>query len=379
MKIAFTNARIFTGEAVLDGPAVLTEAGTVVGLAAEVPDGYATADLRGLSLAPGLVDLQVYGGQGRLFTTEPTPEAIAATHAEHRRGGTTHFQITYHTAPLAGMIEAADACRRYLARAGAGLLGLHLEGPYFNPAKRGAHLARYVRVPDETELQTLLDATAGLPTFLTLAPELLPEALLETLLNSPIRLSAGHSGATYRQAKEAFSRGIGLVTHLFNAMSPLESRAPGLVGAAFDSSAHASIIVDGIHVDYAAVRIARRVMGERLFLITDAVTEDPRGAYPFRFNQERQRFEDEAGTLSGSALTMMEAVRNTVQHVGLPLDEALRMASTVPARLVGQGGRLGRVAPGYEASFVLFDDALTVHGVVERGYLERFANAGSRA
>jgi N-acetylglucosamine-6-phosphate deacetylase len=372
MKVAFTHARVFTGNAVLDGQAVLTEASTVVGLSAEVPDGYETVDLAGLNLAPGLIDLQVYGGQGRLFTTEPTPEVIRATHEQHRRSGTTHFQITYHTNPLAGMLEAVEASRQYLAAGGPGLLGLHLEGPYFNPAKRGAHLDRYVRVPDRAELETLLDATRGLPTYLTLAPERLPDDLLKVLLNSPIRLSAGHSDATYRQAKHAFDRGVGLVTHLFNAMSQLGSREPGLVGAALDSGAYASIIADGIHVDYATIRIAKQLMGERLFLITDAVTEDPRGEYPFRFNAERGRFEDEAGTLSGSALTMWEAVRNGVRHVGIPLDEALRMASTVPARLVGLGDRLGRIAPGYEASGVVFDEALEVRGVLENGSFNWF-------
>lgn len=372
MKIAFTNARVFTGEAVLNDQAVLTEAGTVVGLAAEVPDGYEIVDLWGLNLAPGLIDLQLYGGQGRLFTTEPTPDVIRATYAQHRRSGTTHFQITYHTAPLAGMLAAVEASRRYRADGEPGLLGLHLEGPYFNPVKRGAHLARYVRVPDRTELSTLVEATRDLPTYLTLAPEMLPDDLLSLLLDSPIRLSAGHSDATYRQMKAAFAKGVSLVTHLFNAMSQFGSREPGLVGATFDSDAYASIIADGVHVDYATIRITKQVMGERLFLITDAVTEDRRGEYPFRFNAARNRFEDESGTLSGSALTMREAVKNCVEHVGIALDEALRMASTVPARLVGLGDRLGRIAPGFEASFLVFGEELDVRGVVERGTWERF-------
>ncbi|SDL72160.1 N-acetylglucosamine-6-phosphate deacetylase [Siphonobacter aquaeclarae] len=365
---ALTNARVFDGSAFVEDKVVLIENQSVAGLLDTLPENTEVIDCRGLLLAPGFMELQVYGGKGSLFTTEISPESIRKTYEEHLEGGTTHFQVTYHTGPLSGMLKAIEACRTYRAEGGAGLLGLHLEGPYFSPAKKGAHILKYIRKPTIAELQLLVDAAGDLPLFLTLAPEEADEEVLDWLLDSPIRLSAGHSNATYEQAQHAFDKGIGLVTHLFNAMSPFGSREPGLLGATFDSHARASIIVDGIHVNYASVRIAKEIMKERLFLITDAVTEDLRGEYVFRMNPQTARFEDASGTLSGSNLKMMEAVANCVRKVGIPMEEALRMASLYPAQAIRQEYHLGRVAPGFEASLLLFTPAFELKALYTNGH-----------
>lgn len=364
---ALTNARVFDGTAFVEDKIVLIEDHSIVGVLDTLPENTEVIDCRGLLLAPGFVELQVYGGKGSLFTTEITPESIRKTYEEHLEGGTTHFQVTYHTGPLDGMLRAIEACRAYRAAGGEGLLGLHLEGPYFSPAKKGAHILKYIRKPTIAELQSLVDAAGDLPLFLTLAPEETSEEVLDWLLQSPIRLSAGHSNATYAQAQHAFGKGIGLVTHLFNAMSPFGSREPGLLGATFDSHARASIIVDGIHVDFAGVRIAKEIMKERLFLITDAVTEDLRGEYVFRINPQTKRFEDPSGTLSGSNLKMMEAVANCVREVGISLEEALRMASLYPAQAIRQEYHLGRIAPGFDASLLLFTDSFDLKAVCTGG------------
>lgn len=369
---AFTNVRIFTGSAFIEHQHLLVEDQIILGLSDSIPETAIVIDGKQAVLAPGFVELQVYGGKGTLFTTEPTPEAIQKNYEEHLAGGTTQFQITYHTGPLTGMLAAIAACRTYRQQGGQGLLGLHLEGPYFNPVKRGAHLLSYIRQATIAELEQLVEAAGDLPLFLTLAPEEAAPDVLDWLLQSPIILSAGHSNATYPQAMQAFQQGIGLVTHLFNAMSPFNSREPGLLGAAFDSSVRASIIVDGIHVDFASVRIAHKIMGDRLFFITDAVTEDTRGEYKFSFNPITQRFEDESGTLSGSSLTLMQAVANAVEHVGIPLEEALRMASLYPAQIIGKDHQLGRIAAGYEASFVLFDPNFVLQGVYTQGAYRPF-------
>jgi N-acetylglucosamine-6-phosphate deacetylase len=205
---------------------------------------------------------------------------------------------------------------------------------------------------------------------MTLAPEMCGEAELKALINSPIQIAAGHSAATYEQATEAFGKGIQRVTHLFNAMSQFQSREVGLVGATYDSDAWASIIADGIHVDYAAIRLSKKMMGKRLFLITDAVTEDTRGEYSFRYQHDR--FVDDNGILSGSALSMIEAIHNCVKYVGIPLDEALRMVTLYPAQVAEKDSSLGRVSQGYRADLVVFDDDFVVKAIVEQGMLEWF-------
>lgn len=367
--VAYQPDRLFDGENFIEKPVVVVQAGQVAGhgpAASIIP-------LPGLTMAPALVDLQVYGGQGSLFSTDPSPEAIRKTYEQHRRGGTLHFYVTYHTGPPEGMLRAIAACNAYRQQGGRGLLGLHLEGPYFSPEKRGAHLERHIRPATRAELQTLLAAADGLPLLLTLAPERCPPEVLAWLLQSPIRLSAGHTSATYAQATAAFNAGLGLATHLYNAMTPLGSREPGVVGAVFDHpGVQASVICDGIHADFAAVRIAKKIMGPRLFYITDAVTEDLRGEYRFLFNPKTGRFEDGNGTLSGSALTLWQAVQHGIGQVGIEPGESLRMASAYPADAVGEGHRLGWLLPGYAADAVLYDAAGNLRGLLVGGTLEMF-------
>jgi N-acetylglucosamine-6-phosphate deacetylase len=374
MNYWLTNGRIFTGESLLEQHAIEIKAGKI-GLV--VPQKTLrpqtpTIDLQGAYVAPAFIDLQIYGGGGSLFNTEPTQATIQKTYEVIRRSGTLHFQLTVSSTPLELMLTAIETARQYQDAGGAGLLGLHLEGPYFNPAKRGAHLAACVRKPTVAELSLLIEKGQDVVTYLTFAPEEIPDDCWPLLLKSGWHLSAGHSNATYAQAMAGFERGIGLVTHLFNAMSPLQSREVGLVGATYDAQVRASIIVDGIHTDYAAVRISKKMMGERLFLITDAVTNDTRGDYKFSFAGDR--FVDEDGTLSGSALTMIQAVANCVQQVGIPLDEALRMASTYPAAAIEQAHVLGKIKTNFQADLVVFDDDFQVKGIVEKGLWESFSN-----
>ncbi len=261
------------------------------------------------------------------------------------------------------MLKAIEASKEYQRLGGKGLIGLHLEGPYFNPIKKGAHVEKYVRKPTVSELNILLEAGKSIITYITFAPEMIDDECLNLLLNSGIPLSAGHSDATYDQAMAAFEKGINRVTHLFNAMSQFQSRAPGLVGAAYDSNVNASIVADGIHVDFNSIRISKKIMGERLFYITDAVTEDTRGEYSFTLNKDH--YINDKGVLSGSALTMMKAVKNGVEKVGIPLDESLRMASTYPANVANLGHKLGKIEKGFLANFVVFDDNLnTINTII---------------
>jgi N-acetylglucosamine-6-phosphate deacetylase len=200
------------------------------------------------------------------------------------------------------------------------------------------------------------------------APEVLGSAELALLRAAGVVLSAGHSNASYEQGMRAFAHGFAAATHLFNAMSPLTSRAPGLVGAIYDDEAvQASIVADGRHCAYASVRISQRLLGERLFLISDATAASATG--PYRFYPQEDHFVDTHGTLAGSGLTLLRAVRNCVQQVGLSLAESLRMASLYPARLLGLHHQLGRIAPGYQADLCLFDAEFNAQATVLHGQL----------
>ncbi|WP_257658579.1 N-acetylglucosamine-6-phosphate deacetylase [Parapedobacter lycopersici] len=365
---AITNGRIYTGEGVLEGKALLIQGDTVVDLIDEqaLPEAAQRIDAGGLGVAPGLIDLQIYGGGTRLFSEDPTPESLAHIAAALVQTGTTGFMLTLATNTPAVFDQAIEAANAYSHPA---FMGLHFEGPYLNAVKRGAHPAELIRQPDRAELSALFERAGDQVKIMTIAPETFDADCLDVLLQHNVLLSAGHSNATYEEAMTGFDRGIKAATHLFNAMSPLHHREIGLPGATFfHETACASIIADGIHVDYKAVSLSKQLMGERLFLITDAVTEAATGIYTHVRNGDHFTLPD--GTLSGSALSLMDAVANCVKHVGIPLEEALRMASLYPARLIG-ADHLGRIAPGARANLILFDGEYRIQQVLLDGVAQQ--------
>lgn len=305
-------------------------------------------------LVPGFIDLQVYGGGGLLFSNHQTETAIQATFDEHARTGTIAFQITLNCSPKKTMWAAIEACKSYT---GKGLVGLHLEGPFFNSIKRGAHNAAFIQEPSLDFVNDIIEQTKGLPTYMTFAPEMFAPEVLNQLKNSHIMCSMGHSDATFEEAQQA---GITRITHLFNAMSQWQSRSLGLVGASFRSDAWTSIIADGLHCDFESLRLAKQLKGEKLFLITDAVTHDVLG--PYVFSKSGARFTNDAGVLSGSSLTMDTAIRNCVYQAGIPIDEAIRMATVYPAE-VANLAQLGSIEVGKRACFVHLSDDLQVEQV----------------
>ncbi|MDF7810005.1 N-acetylglucosamine-6-phosphate deacetylase [Hymenobacter sp. YC55] len=369
MHYLLTNCQVYTSAEVLDDHAVLVEDQQITALVPQVqlPAGVRQIDGRGLCLCPGLIDLQLYGGGGSAFGLAPSPAALAQLRSHTLRHGTTSFLPTVPTNAPAVVDRAISAIRQVLPSM-PGLLGLHLEGPYISAEKRGVHPTEFIEAPTPSGLHDLLERSKGVLRLLTVAPEVLGPDELSVLRASPIVLSAGHSNASYEQGMEAFAQGFTAATHLFNAMSPLTSRAPGLVGAIYDdASVCASIVADGRHCAYASVRISKRVLGERLFLISDATAASAEGAYYFQ--PQEDYFVDAEGKLAGSGLTLLQAVRNCVHHVGLPLAESLRMATLYPARVLGLHHQLGCIAPGYQADLCLFDAAFNVHATVLQGQL----------
>jgi N-acetylglucosamine-6-phosphate deacetylase len=255
-------------------------------------------------------------------------------------------------------------------------LGLHLEGPYLNVMKKGIHNPDFIRESDH-EMIDFICANTSVVAKVTLAPEHNNPEHITRLKEAGIVVSIGHSDATYAQAREGFAAGISFATHLFNAMSPMTGREPGVVGAVFDTpDVYAGVIADGFHVDYPNIRIAHKLKGDKLILVTDATA--PAGAEMdhFIFVGKKVYYRDgkctdENGTLGGSALTMIEAVQNTVEHAGIAIDEALRMATLYPATAMGLESKLGEIKPEFVANMTVFDQDYNVLATVVNGHLER--------
>ncbi len=365
---ALCGARIFTGEQFLDGHAVLVDGARVVDVlpTADVPAGYSRHDLPGGTLAPGFIDAQMNGGGGVLFNETRTAEGVAAIAAAHARHGTTGLLPTFITDRGDRRAEAVAAVRDAVAAGAPGILGIHLEGPFLAPARKGAHDPGLIRPMADADVDTLLDT--GLRTvLLTVAAEAVSPPQIRRLAEGGVIVSLGHSDASYEAAAAAADAGARGVTHLFNAMSQLGHRAPGLVGAALDHGGlWAGLIADGHHVHPAALRVALRAKQgpARLFLVSDAMP--PAGSMDDSFTLNGRtvtrcdgRLTLADGTLAGSDLTMDRAVRFAVEHLNQPLAEALRMASLYPAQFLRFDAERGRLAPGFMADMVLLDDDLS--------------------
>ncbi len=349
--------RIFTGDEWLSAHTVVVENGIIQSLQPTVD-----VDGDGSFLAPAFIDVQVYGAAGKLFSAHPTAETLRLMGDVFRQQGTALFQPTLATNTIAVFKQAIDAVRQYWDEGGTGVHGLHLEGPWLNPAKRGAHIESLIHPPTAAEAKDLLEYGKGVIKMITVAPEVCSDEVIALLLLNGIVVSAGHTDATYGQAMNGFGKGITAVTHLYNAMSPLHHREPGLVGATLQHpSVMASIIPDGHHVDFAAIAIAKRLMGERLFAITDAVTDTTEGPYQHYLAGDKYECN---GTLSGSALSMQEALRRLVNGAGIEVGEALRMCALYPAKALGINEQYGRIVPGYKAAFVRMNAALEITEVI---------------
>jgi len=369
MRTALVNGRILTRDGILAGHALLLAGARIEGLVAADDPRCRDAlreDLGGQLLVPGFVDIQVNGGGGVLFNDTPGVEAIRLIGAAHRRYGTTAFLPTVISDDLGTIGRAIAAVQAAIDAGTPGVLGIHVEGPFLNQQRRGVHDARHLRVLDAA-LVPALGALRGGRTLLTLAPEMTTPAVIAELVRAGIIVAAGHSNATFAQVAAAIGSGLRGFTHLFNAMSPLTPREPGVVGAAlFDQSTWCGIIVDGHHVDPVSLRIALRCKRhDRFVLVTDAMPPVGSPAATFVLQGRTIRVvdgvcRDDNGTLAGTALDMAAAVRNAVSLLGLELVEAVRMASEYPAEFLGLGHELGRIAVGYRANLALLDDALVV-------------------
>ena len=369
MRTALVNGRCLTAQGIVSGQALLISGAHIEALVAPSDPRCRDAvrvDLEGQLLLPGFIDVQVNGGGGVLFNDDPSPKSIRAIGAAHRRFGTTGFLPTLISDDLDTIGQAIAAVQASLDAAIPGVLGIHIEGPFLNWARRGVHDPKHLRLLD-TNLLSLVSRLRNGRTVLTLAPEMTTPELISKLAAGGILVSAGHSDASFAQTTAAIEHGLRGFTHLFNAMARLDARAPGIVGAAlYDQNTWCGIIVDGHHVDPVMLKLALRCKRhDRFMLVTDAMPAVGSSEPTFVLQGRTIRVidgicRDENGTLAGTVLDMAAAVRNAVSMLGLDLAQAARMASEYPAEFLGLGHELGRIAPGYRANLVLLDDALQV-------------------
>jgi N-acetylglucosamine-6-phosphate deacetylase len=369
MLTALVNGRVLVDDRVDENVAVLIDGARIVDV---LPRSDARArdarqhDLHGHLLAPGFIDCQVNGGGGVLFNDAPTVDTLRRIATAHRRFGTTGLLPTLISDDVHVMRAAIAAVAAAIEQGVPGILGIHLEGPFLSRQRKGIHDAAKFRAPDAADIELVSRLGSG-KTLLTLAPEEVAPDTLRELSGRGVIVAAGHTSATYAQTRAALDAGMRGFTHLYNAMSPLQNREPGVVGAALeDAASWCGVIVDGHHVHPAALRIALAAKPQgKIFLVTDAMSPVGSDQASFQLNGETIHCRDglctnAQGVLGGSALDMATAVRNAVAMLRIPLTEALRMASAYPAAFLGLGSSHGHIAAGYAADLVLLDEDVRV-------------------
>lgn len=370
--VALVDGRVLIDDRFAEGQAVVLDAGRIAAIVprGDLPSKMPRRDLGGAMLLPGFIDTQVNGGGGVLFNDEPTVAGIAAIGRAHRAYGTTGFLPTLITDGLDKVEAAMDAVDAAIDAGVPGVLGIHIEGPFINPRRKGIHDPARIRAIDGEGMALLSRAgrrRAAGRTMVTLAPEMVPPATIRALVDAGVIVSAGHSDAGAATVRAALDHGLTGFTHLFNAMSQLGNREPGVVGAALDDEASwCGIIIDGRHVDPAVLRIALRAKGpKRFMLVSDAMPTVGQAEKSFRLQGREIVVRDGVcvdanGTLAGADLDMASAVRNAIDMLDIGIPQAVAMASRNPAEFLGLGDERGRIARGYRADLVLADDRLRV-------------------
>lgn len=364
MKQAIINGIIHTGEEILNKGVVIIENGNILSVQKEIPKEIELIDLKGNHLSAGLIDIQINGGEKHYFSQTPTEETIQDIYETSLKYGTTQVLPCLISSSNETILKGIEAVRNYKAKYSNGVMGMHLEGPFLNSLKRGAHSINQVRLPTNSELEEIIRYGKDVIKVITIAPECFTDEQLDMLLESGIVISAGHSTMTYKEAQHYFSKGIKLVTHLFNAMMQFGHREPGLVGATFENEAvYAPVILDGVHCDYAAARIAYQLKKDKFFLISDAAflgRKVPNFKWDdFDIHLENGFYRNEEGNLAGASISMEEAVQNAFNHLNVSVDEAIKMGTSRVASAISMENEIGKIKPGFPATFITFDDNLS--------------------
>jgi N-acetylglucosamine-6-phosphate deacetylase len=337
MTAYISSQELFTGSSWISEVVIEIADGKIIAIKKE---GYDHKNAFPL-VVPALIDLQIYGAGGKLLSEFPEASTIQLIYDYCVAGGAAYFQPTIASQSNQIIMAAIKAVKDYKRGGGKGCMGLHIEGPWINPIKKGAHNEAVIHSPTMEEVKAIIDYGADDIGMITVAPEVCSKEIIDFIQSKGIVVSAGHTNADYTTAMSFFDNGIQVATHLYNAMSPLQHRAPGVVGALFNHPrAMCSLVADGYHVDFSAIQIAKKLMGDRLFCITDAVTTTNTGFYQHYLVGDKY---ESAGTLSGSALTQLKSVNNLVEQVGIDVGEAVKMCSLYPAKVMQQKGITGTI------------------------------------
>ena len=370
MKQALLGSQIFCGERFYDDHALLVEGKSIVDIVDKnnTPDNFNKIELDQGILAPGFIDLQVNGGGGVLFNNSPNKESLNTIIKAHQFFGTTSVMPTV----ISDSLEVLEQCIKTVTeeiKNNSSLLGIHIEGPFFNTKYRGVHQKQYISTINSDYLN-LFESLKGFPVMLTLAPECISSQQLKHLTSLGIKTLAGHSDATYDELDDAIKNGLDGFTHLFNAMGQISAREPGVVGSALHfENTFASIIVDLHHVHPSLIQLAYQLKPTgKLFFISDSMATINHGKPSFELydevvNESDGRLVNSEGKLAGSSITQIDAVKNAYQKCNIPLNQALAMASRYPAEYLGIENHLGSLKPGYRADLVHFDSNFKVHNV----------------
>ncbi len=388
MVIGHTNTFALTDGIIISAGDILKNHAVVISdgiIKAIIPDsqlskGIATHSLGGQHLCPGFIDLQLNGCGGVLFNSDINTNTLDTMHQTNLRHGCTSFLPTLITCDDGDIQQAITVTQEYKNHHPFRVPGLHLEGPWLNPNRKGIHDAKQVRRPDADLLRLICDNSNTI-SMMTLAPEVCPAGTIEQLTEAGIRVAIGHTAATSTEVKQAIKAGAGFATHLFNAMPPLTNREPGPVGAILDDQ-HicAGIIADGVHVNWQNIRLAWRLLGsKRLCLVTDATPAAGAQIDQFQFGGQTVYYRDgkclsAEGTIGGSALTMDAAVKNSIEHVHIPLAEAICMATITPAHSIGLDDHIGQIKPGMQANLAILDQDYSVTATISDGQLIDWGN-----
>lgn len=364
------DMRVITGKYIFDGVNLLTNKAVLVadGLIVEVIDidkvfdKSHIEDFGNVVISSGMLDLQLNGCGGVLFNDSISFQTLETMHQTNLRYGTTGFLPTLITSSFADVRQALEVIKDWFKQFAntRGVIGLHLEGPFLSMEKRGIHPEEFIAAPDDEMLRLIVSYTKYYPIKLTLAPEKFTADQLKFLAKHGVIISIGHSNAKYEDAQRAFDNGAVTATHMFNAMSGLTGRNPGVIGAVLSNSCYTGIIVDLLHVDKYNVNLVSKLKPMHTYLVTDAVTPTGTDMTEFDFAGKHLYVRDgkcidAAGTLGGAYLTMNEAVRNCVKECGITLEQALAMATMIPAQLMGLEQELGRISVGYRANLIAMD------------------------
>lgn len=360
------NCRFYTGNEALKYGDLLFDHEKILRIGQDIiPETSATIiEAQGNLVTPGFIDLQVNGGSNVFFNSNLQIESLKQILFAHEKYGTRFILPTLITCELKQILKAIQVVKEAM-KDNSGILGLHLEGPFLNPAKPGAHNKSFIRKPSDAEIDIILEEGEGVIKKITIAPEIFSDTQLRKLADSKAIIAAGHSNATYEQALNFFSKGVNCVTHLYNAMSPFQSKSPGLVGATLTSDVFAGIIADGLHVHYSAVEMAYNLKKENLFLVSDAsFTNIPdmekADLAGIEVSIRESKIYTKEGNLAGASITLSDAIKNCVNEVKISEAEAIRMATKTPARLLGLENKLGQVKVGNSSKLNLLDQDLNL-------------------